>query len=159
MKKLAILLATLLAVAVLVAAGNDGPSFKATLTGDAEVPPVATDTSGKATFHANEDETEIRYTLKVKDGIDILAVAGAHIHCAPAGSNGPVIAFLAGAHPGGLDGKLKVSATLTDANIINPATGCGATIAELLDAMAAGDTYVNVHSAANPGGEVRGQIG
>ena len=83
-------------------------------------------------------------------------MAGAHIHCAPEGENGPVATFLAGAFPGGLDGKVEIEATLTDANIINPA--CGSTLAELVQAMEAGNTYVNVHSAANPGGEVRGQI-
>lgn len=95
--------------------------------------------------------------MKITNGNDILGVAGAHIHCAPAGANGPVVAFLAAPVPGGFDGKVDVGATLTNANIINPA--CGATVAELLDAMAAGDTYVNVHSPAFPGGEVRGQIG
>jgi hypothetical protein len=63
---------------------------------------------------------------------------------------------LAGPVPGGFDGKVRVQGTLTDANIVN--TACGSTISEIVDSMLAGNAYVNVHSAANPGGEVRGQI-
>lgn len=158
MKKLIAILGAIVVVALIAGAGGgSGRNFKASLSGAEEVPPVATDTSGKASFHANQAETEISFRLKIKNGDDILGAAGAHIHCAPAGANGPVVAFLAAAVPGGFDGNVEVGATLTDANIINPA--CGATVAELLDAMAAGDTYVNVHSPTFPGGEIRGQIG
>lgn len=157
-RKLIAVLGVVVVVALIAGAGGgSGRNFKANLSGAEEVPPVATDTSGKASFHANQAETEISFRLKIKGGDAILGAAGAHIHCAPAGSNGPVAAFLAAAVPGGFNGKVDIKATLTDANIINPA--CGATVAELLDAMAAGDTYVNVHSTAFPGGVVRGQIG
>ncbi len=135
---------------------DNGQSFKADLSGAEEVPEVVTDTTGRAHFVVNRDETEIKFKLDIKNAADILGVAGAHIHCAPAGQNGPVAAFLAGAAPGGFDGDLKVEATLTAANIVNPV--CGATIAELVDSMRAGNTYVNAHSPAKPGGEIRGQI-
>ena len=118
---------------------------------------MSTETSGKAKFHADVDESTLRFSVKVKNAEGLLGVAGAHIHCGPAGSNGPVVAFLAGTIPGGLSGTVDFGGTLTAANLINPA--CGETIEELLDAMQAGDTYVNVHSLANPSGEVRGQIG
>lgn len=130
--------------------------FEAELTGAEEVPPVATATTGEARFDVNEAETAIRYELEVQQATDILGAAGAHIHCAPAGQNGPVVVFLAGALPGGLDGQVEIKATLTQANIVNDS--CGATIAELVDSMEAGNTYVNAHSPAHPGGEVRGQI-
>lgn len=155
-----ITIATAIAVMsmALVAAGNgSGRNFTATLSGDQEVPPVVTETTGKANFHANEAETEIRFRLSLKRADDVLAVAGAHIHCAPAGANGPVVAFLAAPIPGGLDGKVDIRATLTVDNIVN--TACGATVSELLDAMQAGNTYVNVHSGVVPSGVVRGQIG
>jgi len=156
MRKVTIIAVAGLALSLLVGAGGDR-SFKADLSGAEEVPSVATDSSGRATFHVNKDETEIRFKLKIKNADDIFGAAGSHIHCGPAGANGPVVAFLAAPVPGGFDGTVEVKATLTDANIINPA--CGATIAELVDAMEAGGTYVNAHSSAHPGGEVRGQIG
>lgn len=157
MKKLVQTLAVVALSGVLMGAGGgSGRNFQADLSGSQEVPPVVTDTSGKANFHADRGETEIRFRLSIKNGDGVLGVAGAHIHCAPSGANGAVVAFLAGAVPGGIDGKVDVRATLTEANIVNDA--CGATIPELLDAMQAGGTYVNVHSLANPGGVVRGQI-
>jgi hypothetical protein len=131
-------------------------NFKADLTGAEEVPPIETDTTGKAKFKVNKDFTEIDFKLEIKNAFGILGVAGAHIHCAPAGENGPVVAFLAGVLPGGLAGKVKINATLSEGNIINDK--CGATIAELVESMEDGDTYVNVHSPTNPSGEIRGQI-
>lgn len=139
------------------AGGNGAVILRADLSGNEEVPPVETDTSGTAKFRVNPNSDEINFQLKVKNGVDLLAVAGAHIHCAPAGMNGPVVAFLAQPTPGGVDGKLKVSGSIGDDDIINDA--CGATVDELVDSMEAGQAYVNVHSSANPAGEVRGQIG
>ncbi|NIR48485.1 CHRD domain-containing protein, partial [candidate division KSB1 bacterium] len=136
---------------------DDDLEFKVDLTGDQEVPPVTTATTGEAEFEVNSDLTEIKFELEIEDAMDILAVAGAHIHCAPANQNGPIVAFLAGEVPGGFDGEVKIEGTLTDANIIDDA--CGATISELVQSMKDGNAYVNVHSAANPAGEVRGQFG
>ena len=136
---------------------GQGLSFRAKLSGGAEVPtPVNTDTKGRASFRVDRDFESIDFKLKIKKAEGILAVAGAHIHCAPEGQNGPVVAFLAGAIPGGINGTLKISATLSDDNIID--VGCGSDVEELAEAMSMGMTYVNVHSTNNPGGEVRGQI-
>ena len=136
-----------------MAAGN---AFKADLSGAQEVPPVMTETSGTAKFRVNADNSEIVVDLTVSDGDDLLGVAGAHIHCALAGQNGPVAVFLAGSQPTGLDGDLRLRITISNENILNPV--CGATIGELVQSFRAGLAYVNVHSVANPGGVVRGQI-
>ena len=160
MKKLLTLIVAIVAVMVLAGVAQGQPrgfndaDFKAELTGAAEVPPVDTDTSGEAKFIVAGDALD--FELEINDATEILGAAGAHIHCAPAGQNGPVVAFLAGPVEGGFDGTVELKATLTDANIVNNA--CGADIAALVESMRNGDTYVNVHSPANPGGEVRGQI-
>lgn len=132
--------------------------FRARLRGSNEVPPVSTRARGTATFDVSRraNPSRIDYDVSWRRGTDMLAVAGAHLHCAPAGENGPVVAFLAGVVAGGLDGRVEFEATLTDDNIVNPA--CGSTITELVESMAAGDVYVNVHSAANPSGDIRGQV-
>jgi hypothetical protein len=136
-----------------LAAGDE--LFKATLIGDQEVPPVVTDTAGKVFIMLNKDETALEFHLHVSDGVRIQQ---SHIHCAPAGVNGPIVVFLAGLHAAGLniDGKWISNATITNTSIIN--TACGATVSALAQSMRNGNTYVNVHSVAHPGGEIRGQL-
>ncbi len=160
MRKLITLIAAVVTVMALsgVAQGRPGgfheADFKAELSGAEEVPPVETDTTGEAKFIVRRDA--IDFELEIDDADGILGAAGAHIHCAPAGQNGPVVVFLAGQVPGGFDGTVELKATVTEANIVDPS--CGETLAELVDSMRSGNTYVNVHSIDHPTGEVRGQI-
>ena len=154
MKHISILVLTML-LACPLQAGN-AVNFNVRLSGDNEVPPVVTGTSGTAILHVDSNLSEIRLKLDVRNGDAVLGAAGAHFHCAPAGQNGPVVAFVAGSVPPGYDGAFQIRATLTDASIINPA--CGATIMELVDSMLDGNVYLNVHSTSNPGGVIRGQI-
>lgn len=147
-------LALLLAPAFAVAGGQ---KFTATLTGAEEVPvPVMTETSGEANFRVNKDLTRIDFEVDVEDGVRILAGPGGHLHCAPFGENGPVVAFLAAGLPVGFNGDVQIEASLDDGSIVNDA--CGATIAELVESMNLGRVYVNLHSARNPAGEIRGQV-
>src|SRR5438093_7576139 len=98
--------------------------FQARLTGNEEVPAVATDTTGRFEILVNKDVTAGEYTLRVDSGV---RVTQSHFHCGPAGVNGPVIVFLAGFRGEGwdVDGKWVSNATITDANIDN--TACGTT--------------------------------
>ncbi len=154
-------LAALLAVPGLAQA--DGWKFEARLEGAQEVPPVVTETTGKFEIEFDETFNSAEFELKVKDGVAILQ---AHLHCAPAGRNGPVVVFLSGLIPGGfdVDGDLA-EFTLTDANVAAVGANCvpsiGMAITSLADlAVAAdhGNIYANVHSVARPGGVVRGQL-
>lgn len=145
-----------------IRAAVEGQEFRARLSGAEEVPPVVTDTTGKAEIVFNEDETTAEFELEVLQGV---RVTQSHIHCAPKGVNGPIVLFLAGFHNRGWDvnGSWIENATATDANVIPPPAGstCPHVINNLRDlavAMRQGDTYVNVHTIARPGGEVRGQL-
>lgn len=138
------------------AQGANALNFRASLSGDQEAPPVNTDASGSALLHVNQRLTQIRFKLDIRNATALLGAAGAHLHCAPAGDTGPIVVFLAGPFEPGFSGHFQIRATLTDDNIVNDT--CGATIADLAAAMADGDVYVNVHSVAFPGGEIRGQI-
>ena len=96
-------------------------------------------------------------------------VVAAHIHLGPAGTNGPIVAFLFGpAAPGGgrTDGILA-EGTLTAADLLG--SFAGHPLSDLITSMELGDTYVNVHTNDGvdppdtglgdfPGGEIRGQI-
>lgn len=130
-------------------------TFKARLSGEDEVPPVATDSSGKFKVRFDKHYTEAEMTLSVNDGVRIQQ---AHLHCAPAGSNGPIVVFVAGLNSAGydVDGKWISNAIATKSSIVN--TTCGETLADLAASMRAGSVYVNVHSVASPGGVIRGQL-
>lgn len=82
--------------------------------------------------------------------------AVADVHVGPAGANGPIVAFLFGFVPGGVttNGVLTTD-TISDADLTSPLEG---TLAELAAMIDAGNAYVNVHTADNPGGELRDQI-
>ncbi|MBK8905747.1 MAG: CHRD domain-containing protein [Anaerolineaceae bacterium] len=139
--------------------------FRARLSGRQEVPPVATQAEGQAHFRLSPDGETLHYRLLVRNIVDVLQ---AHIHCGPAGANGPVVAFLypdappAQLIPGPFSGVLA-EGTRTDANIVpqpdSPVCPGGvADLDDLLTQMRSGNTYVNVHTVANPAGEIRGQI-
>lgn len=132
-----------------------GPSFEADLRGVQEVPPVSSATKGRARIQFNDNLTRADFELEVEKG---KAITQAHIHCGPRGVNGPVVVFLAGFHERGwnVDGNWIGDAQVTNDNIVN--TSCGATLRQLAASMRRGQTYVNVHSVAFPGGVARGQL-
>ena len=106
------------------------------LYGTAEVPPVDTPAYGTATVNvmANRD---VVVTLSVVN----MTPTAAHIHEGAAGANGPVIVPLR---------KISDNAFV--------AADCARLTDAQYAAYKAGNTYVNVHSAKFPGGEVRAQI-
>lgn len=132
--------------------------FVAHLSGDEEVPPVETNATGQTIFRLNADGDAIEYKLIVAN---LENVTAAHIHLAPAGENGPVIAWLYPEGPpaepidGRFSGVLSVGA-ITAGDLVGPMVG--ATFEEFLEAIRDGNTYVNVHTGEYPAGEIRGQI-
>jgi hypothetical protein len=126
-------------IAVLLLAGcasMGDRSVQTRLSGAEEVPPVSTSATGTGTVSVAEDKT---VTAKITtQGISGVA---AHIHEAPAGSNGPVIVPME--KTGDNEWTSKPGHKLTDAQF---------------EAFKAGRTYFNVHTPQNKGGEIRGQI-
>lgn len=111
----------------------------ASLSGENEVPPVTTDASGRAAVTL--DTAAIGIVLRATTtGVD--DATAAHIHKGAAGVNGPVVFPLSQSDVD--PGVWMLAPTeLTQ---------------ELYDALLAGELYVNVHTPAYPGGEIRGQI-
>ena len=138
----------------------DAKNFVAHLSGDEEVPPVDTSAQGQAIFHLFDTE-ELLYKLIVAN---IEGVTQAHIHCGVEGVNGPVVVFLFGLIPDGVDANgVLAQGTLTNSDVIpRPDSalcpGGVANFDQLIAKMRSGETYANVHTLANPGGEIRGQI-
>ena len=117
-----------------ISATADELLFK--LSGDAEVPPVATMASGTGTMTINED-----MTVSGKVTTSGVAATMAHIHVGKAGANGPVVVTLA---KSGHNVWLVPDGTrLSEASY---------------QSYKAGELYVNVHSAEHKAGEIRGQL-
>lgn len=105
------------------------------LSGAEEVPPVSTPGSGSGSFRVAEDGT-ITGSVTTKDVQGTMA----HIHRAPKGQNGPIIVPL---DKNGDSYSVPAGRKLTK---------------EQLEDLKKGNLYVNVHTNANKGGEVRGQL-
>ena len=129
-------------------------SFKAHLSGDEEVPAVMTDATGQTIFRLSKDGSQLYYKLIVANIDDVVA---AHIHAAPSGQNGGVVALLYG---GGLiEGRtngILAEGIITADDLTG--TLAGQNLEDLIDLINSGGAYVNVHTIENPGGEIRGQI-
>jgi len=131
-------------------------NFGAPLSGGEEVPPRDTRALGNATFKLSADGTELSFRLIVAN---IENVTQAHIHCAPAGANGPVVVWLYPASPPAQLIPGRTNGILSEGTITGVTNNaCGMTLTELVERMRVGDTYVNVHTSQFPPGEVRGQI-
>lgn len=110
-------------------------AMKVSLSGTEEVPPVKTAAKGSGSFRVAEDGT-------ISGSIETEGVRGtmAHIHRGAKGQNGPVI----------------IPLTKSGDSYSVPA-GRKLTQAQMAD-LKAGNLYVNVHSAAHKGGEIRAQL-
>lgn len=119
-----------------------------------EVHDVQSNGQCQALFKLNEDGDALEYKLFASN---LEYVTQSHIHLAPAGINGGVVAFLFGFVPEGVTPNgLLSQGIITDADLVGSLAGM--TIFDLIAEMDAGNAYVNVHTLANPAGEVRGQI-
>lgn len=108
----------------------------AALTGAQEVPPVSTSASGRSTISVASDRTVSGAVI-----VTGMEPTVAHIHQGAKGSNGPVILPLVKTAPTTF--SVPAGTKLTDAQYA---------------ALKEGKLYLNVHSAAHPGGEVRLQM-
>ena len=128
------------AAALFLFAGYSAPAtsqeLKIVLSGSQEIPPVTTSGSGTGTISVAADKS-------VRGSVTITGMSPtvAHIHEAPAGANGPII----------------IPLTKTADDVWSVPEGAKLTDAQF-ESYKAGNLYYNVHSAANKGGEIRGQI-
>ena len=133
---------TLAALTLGAAVAFAGPAFadkmKAALDGKSEVPPNAS--AGTGTADIDYDPASKKVSWKVTYSGLTGAATAAHFHGpAEAGKNAGVAVPIANPNTSPVEG----SATLTDAQAAD---------------LTAGKYYVNIHTAANPGGEIRGQV-
>jgi CHRD domain-containing protein len=128
----------------------------AVMSGAQEVPPVAG--TGFGTFTLAFDPTQATMTATLTFSgltgpVPGTAADAAHIHFGAAGVGGGPIIFDLSTVPftSPLVVTLDIGDFITDPSVV--------TFADAIDALLTGNMYVNVHTTANPGGEIRGQIG
>jgi len=142
------------------------------LTGYEEVPSVSTTATGTFNARISNDESRIDWELSYSDLEG--TIQQAHIHIGNTGVNGGITVFLCtnlGNGPAGIQPcpapPATISGTILAADVSPdiPATQAARNqglntgeIDELIKAIRAGATYVNVHSTMWPGGEIRSQI-
>jgi len=135
------------------------------LTGFKEVPVISTTGHGEFRARIANDESSIAWELSYA-GLEG-AVQQSHIHFGPPNNTGNISVFFCtnlGNGPAGTQScpapPATISGVITATDVIGPAAQGiepGA-LAELIDAIRAGRTYVNVHSAKWPAGEIRSQV-
>ena len=159
-----VLTSLLLLVMVAPQAMGATTDFTSSLTGDQEVPtPIVTNAFGSALLRLNETMDRLEILVSVF-GLDFIGatpdtnddITMFHIHVGPPGVNGPVVF-----------GFISPNSD-TDNELTLFANGLGGTISsgwdldegldDSLDDLFNGNLYFNVHTVANPGGEIRGQI-
>ena len=131
-------MATIAATLALPQARAETMTFKADLKNASEVPPNTGDGAGSVTATYDTDAKKLSW----KGGVSGLSGTAtvAHFHGpAEPGKNAPVMVPVTGAAAGSFEG----SAMLTD---------------DQAKALTGGMMYFNIHTAAHPAGEVRGQV-
>lgn len=158
-----IVLSSLVALCLPLAASAENKQFHSHMAGTSEVPAISTTASGTFLARISADGSAISFQLSY----DELEgdVTQAHIHIGQSGVNGGVALFLCsnlgtpGVQPCPVP-PATVSGILTAADVIGPASqGVAAgEFAEVVAAIRAGVAYANVHSTKFPGGEIRAQV-
>ena len=154
-----LVLLTLLATIGTALASESKTVFRTRLSGEAAG--TGSDAHGNAVFMFKDDGSQVKYKLVVNGLEDTLQ---AHIHVAPGpGLNGPIVLWLypdqapfqvtliAGIFNGLLGSRITAPSELTGAAEI-------VDFEQLQSAIEEGRAYVNVHTVANTGGEIRGTI-
>ena len=131
--------------------------FYTALTGSQEVPPVETTGLGSGKVLISRSGKSLRFKFCVKDLTSPLeepvqGLGFAHFHLAKAGQNGPIIF--------NISDRFKLSSDKKSGYAEGKWTVCSdhPLKPEYIDAFRDGSVYVNLHTEAHPGGEVRGQI-
>lgn len=143
-----------LALMLLAPAASAGPAdFRAPLSHAQEVEDVdAPGASGHAVFELDGNVLHYQIDVRHLTGSAIMA----HIHAeAPRGSNAGIAVWLCGTEAFAGPAGTPVCDSTTTGQLVQGSVEVGA---EVLDSIRNGLAYVNVHTGAHPGGEVRGQI-
>jgi len=126
----------------------------AVLSGSNETPGVLTGATGTAEVFVNMATQDVNYEIEIFN-LPSGTTAG-HFHIGGPGLAGPIVVDLAPTVNVSNDFSLKGKATAASLRA-RPDQGIR-TWEDFIQSLIGGQAYVNIHSAVNPGGEIRGQL-
>lgn len=126
--------------------------YTARLNARQEVTGGAVETRGSGRAWAVSKHGQVVY-LRIKFKRLSGPVVAAHLHNAQAGANGPVVVDLGSDVYGSY-----ISSVIDASRLVGPLADAADPALALINELAAGNIYINLHTAANPGGEIRGQV-
>jgi CHRD domain-containing protein len=139
-----VLVACLLGIAAWAGRSEAAPmAFKVALTGPQETPPVETAATGTVDLTYDPSTMVVTWNVTCKGLSGPATMAHFHGPAKPGVAAAPTIWMSTKGSTAPIEGPIKGEATLT---------------AEQAQQLMAGDWYINVHTAANPKGEIRGQV-
>jgi hypothetical protein len=158
MKRMLILLSVVVTTLGIVPAFGTGctsnggrTTFIAELNGANEIPPVTTTTTGRVEITFNKERTMATYKITINGGVGVIS---SELHFGKANVTGPIQAILFD-QPAGIDvNGILVERSLSESSFL----GELASLPALENAIKQGSIYCNVHTLANPGGALRGQL-
>jgi hypothetical protein len=130
-------------------------TFTANLHGGNENPAVLTGSAGTSTVTWNTTTKAGTYRVEVYNMP--VATTASHIHVGAQGVNGPVVVNFA-VPAGGISNDYALSGTFACTDVVVRAPQGINSCEDFEQALMLGNTYVNVHSTVNAGGEIRGQL-
>ena len=130
-------------------------TLNAALDGGNEVPAVATGSAGTAVVTWNTTTKTGTYRVDVYNMP--VGTTASHIHVGADNVGGPVVINFT-VPAGGISNDFALSGTFACSDVVVRAAQGINSCEDFEQALLLGNTYVNVHSTANPGGEVRGQL-
>ncbi len=131
-----------------------GPRARLTPEQSVQALPVSSDARGSVALRVSGDA--IAFLLSV-DSLPITTVTAAHIHVGAPGTNGPIIFSLFDI-AFGLPFASPLGGNLSAANLQTRPEAMITSFSDAVEAILSGNAYVNLHTAAFPAGEIRGQL-
>jgi hypothetical protein len=126
----------------------------AILSPGSETPALLSGAVGTADVLVDVGARELSMTVRVFN-LPTVSTAG-HIHVGPEGVAGPIILDFPNV-PGRINDFVLTFRLSATALRPNPALGIN-NMEDAIQSIVGGNAYVNIHSTANPGGEIRGQL-
>ena len=150
---------TMVGAAVMVlgmagAANAQTTTFTANLSGSNETPGVVTGAFGTATVTWDNATQTLSWVIDVWNMPS--GTNNAHFHVGGPGVAGPTVVNIA--FPAGISNDFRLTGSATSANLLVRADQGIRSLEDFLQSLLGGQTYINIHSQVNPGGEVRGQV-